>query len=939
MIKALQLTGLVFFVLLLVSLIFSSNFYIDSPTGLVPGSCNDTDGGNNPNVFGTVTKRGASYSDYCASSSTVIEYYCNRQNIESGTFSCPNGCLNGACRPAQSMCGNGIVETGETCDGTNLNGQTCQSRGFSGGTLSCAPNCLSYNTSACYTCGNNVRQTGEVCDGSDLGSQTCITQGFNGGTLSCSSNCLSFNTNNCTNTVCGNSVCQQGETELNCSVDCTVCGNGICGEQENQSNCPQDCTICGDGYCQAGETQSNCSLDCQLTACLPGHLDNGNGTCTAEFVSASSDGRIGINNQTTWANAHDNVGGITYGGSLGTVSSFVNSTPAYYISRTFLPFDTSILPENIPVVQVQLSLYVTSKTSTDSDTQDFAGVLKSTQTSPLSLTGSDFDNCGTLVNPISGGSLQLSAIPSNAHATFLLNETGRTFVNSSGWTLLCLRSGNDILNLTPVNGGDTVIFSTFEETVATKRPKLKVTYQYLSAVCGNGSIEYGEDCDGVNLDLQTCQTQGFADGGTLSCKPDCTFNTSGCFNAGCGNGAVGPNEECDGSNFAGKTCVSEGFVSGNLSCSSQCTINTNPCNSGLPTSYEQLLDNPRIQSAIEASPFVDHGNYFGVLIQKINELLSGNTAYWNDYDHPAPYTDTELKEVILSKVAVSIHVEAIQQVPWRLLDYSDEDLRLLLGDLYYVGAWNSNTAMFNSNPTQPLGYGNQTRQLYPNRPAFTPREFLELLIYRMRADGWRHLLVSDGDYPCALSDGSIDFPCLETTKWGGSALTPLFMYSVLQTNNIPSKYIELLEHNSIIFPSMDLILDGDGLYAAMYRGILITPNQIPVNHSFVTMDELNGWNQLPLCQAKYQMSRRDSLNYLGLYNNSTWNADVLHTFCTTSSQYPNKGEYLRRFITDAQIAGLYCQSTNPTASNYQAPSLTDSEIQTWFNNIDVLAPC
>ena len=75
------------------------------------------------------------------------------------------------------VCGNNLVESGEVCDGTALNNQICASRGYTGGTLGCSTNCLSYVTSACYStttgetipttysspvCGNNLVESGEV---------------------------------------------------------------------------------------------------------------------------------------------------------------------------------------------------------------------------------------------------------------------------------------------------------------------------------------------------------------------------------------------------------------------------------------------------------------------------------------------------------------------------------------------------------------------------------------------------------------------------------------------------------------------------------------------------------------------------------------------------------------------------------------------------------
>lgn len=47
--------------------------------------------------------------------------------------------------------------------------------------------------------------------------------------------------------------------------------------------------------------------------------------------------------------------------------------------------------------------------------------------------------------------------------------------------------------------------------------------------CGNGTIDFGEECDGANLGPNNCTTvPGGFTGGTLSCYNNCTFNTSDC---------------------------------------------------------------------------------------------------------------------------------------------------------------------------------------------------------------------------------------------------------------------------------------------------------------------------------------------------------------------------------------------------------------------------
>ena len=50
--------------------------------------------------------------------------------------------------------------------------------------------------------------------------------------------------------------------------------------------------------------------------------------------------------------------------------------------------------------------------------------------------------------------------------------------------------------------------------------------------CGDGAVNGAEQCDGVNLNGQTCQGQGF-DAGTLQCSSSCGLDTAGCFNYQC----------------------------------------------------------------------------------------------------------------------------------------------------------------------------------------------------------------------------------------------------------------------------------------------------------------------------------------------------------------------------------------------------------------------
>lgn len=113
---------------------------------------------------------------------------CITQGFSGGTLACTSGCLSfntasctGSCTALAGSC-----STGATC---------------------CSNLC---NASACVAqiCGDGILPEGnKVCDGSNLNSQTCFTQGFTGGgTLACAGNCLSFNTSGCTQNSSGVSL-------------------------------------------------------------------------------------------------------------------------------------------------------------------------------------------------------------------------------------------------------------------------------------------------------------------------------------------------------------------------------------------------------------------------------------------------------------------------------------------------------------------------------------------------------------------------------------------------------------------------------------------------------------------------------------------------------------------------------------------------------------
>ena len=180
---------------------------------------------------------------------------------------------------AGATCGNGRIDPGEECDGTNLRGYQCSDQGFLGGTLACNPpgteNECHYDTSRCTSpeCGNGVREPGEECDGYDMAAQTCQTLGHDAGMLKCkgpdSDQPCTFDTSEC--------------------LDSPYCGDGVVDTEEGEqcdgaSMNEQSCTTLG---FLGGQLQ--CTDDCQFDTSGCVQPECGNGIREADEICDGSD--------------------------------------------------------------------------------------------------------------------------------------------------------------------------------------------------------------------------------------------------------------------------------------------------------------------------------------------------------------------------------------------------------------------------------------------------------------------------------------------------------------------------------------------------------------------------------------------------------------------------------------------------------------------------
>jgi hypothetical protein len=120
---------------------------------------------------------------------------CHSEGYVSGTLACTVDCMLDTSGCVSENCGNGNLDPGEACDGVNLDGNDCTTvgGGFTDGVLACTTSCT-FDTSGCSTeepCGNGQIDPGEECDGSNLAGATCTTvdSAYSGGTLGCNAAC------------------------------------------------------------------------------------------------------------------------------------------------------------------------------------------------------------------------------------------------------------------------------------------------------------------------------------------------------------------------------------------------------------------------------------------------------------------------------------------------------------------------------------------------------------------------------------------------------------------------------------------------------------------------------------------------------------------------------------------------------------------------------
>jgi hypothetical protein len=266
-------------------------------------------------------------------------------------------CGLAACGDSKSKpaCGNGVKDLGETCDtaitsGTDMCPATCTAPdSCHTSTLqgtACTAQCVVAAITPC--CGNGVVETGETCDTAITAGQTgacatsctapdtCKTSALtNAGT--CTAECVDTAITICNNTDV-DSCCPNNCTTSD-DQDCALCGNGsldsgeTCDTAINAGQtgaCPTSCTppsaTCATSVIQnEGTCKAKC-IDTTITTCV-----NGDGCCPSATCIGSDDDCVGCVDQTgTW------ISRITTTGTIDEPLGPINGATIDVVQRLYI---------------------------------------------------------------------------------------------------------------------------------------------------------------------------------------------------------------------------------------------------------------------------------------------------------------------------------------------------------------------------------------------------------------------------------------------------------------------------------------------------------------------------------------------------------------------------------------------------------------------------
>lgn len=304
--------------------------------------------------------------------------------------------------------------------------------------------------------------------------------------------------------------------------------------------------VCGDGNLDAGEE------------CDDGNTSNGDGcnsTCHIEPVTVTF--QQGANGYSGTVDTFLNAGAPTANNSAAT-TLVVDLAPS--VQQVLMRFDNIFgtnpgqIPPGATIQSATLRVNITNASAAGANLHRMAQSWNAT------------DNWNTFST--GGGGIQAGTeCLSTADVSSLLNSTGLhsiTVTNSvTAW--LANPATNFGWAWLPPATDDSWQFDSAEAATAGNRPLLTVVY-IPAALCGNGDMDPGEECDDGNTSNgdgcdSTCHVEPVCGNGSIEGGEECDDGVNNsdvlpdacrtdCTSAGCGDGVQDAGEECDDGNTA-----------------------------------------------------------------------------------------------------------------------------------------------------------------------------------------------------------------------------------------------------------------------------------------------------------------------------------------------------------------------------------------------------
>lgn len=223
----------------------------------------------------------------------------------------------------------------------------------------------------------------------------------------------------------------------------------------------------------------------------------GTNTSTTNF-SLGGDGYGASSEVNPWDACHDNTEALGFNSVntfLNIQSSNFNSGTECQIQRTAIPFNTSSIPDNVTISDVLFYFYPFNIAIGDTDSQAYIGLLNVTPSLFNNMTVDDYDQIGSVDNPLVGGKMNTSDMVLDQYNILPLNKTGIGWIQDSLITdefTLGLREGHDIEDTQiQTDTTNTINIRSSRQTGTDQVPLLQIIYTATVQQTNNSKIDTG----------------------------------------------------------------------------------------------------------------------------------------------------------------------------------------------------------------------------------------------------------------------------------------------------------------------------------------------------------------------------------------------------------------------------------------------------------------